>query len=195
MTMEGASAQDAASIIDTLWAGVNADEFEKVYAVLDGAASPRIAGALSSSGNRYACLFAGSVPDVLRVCAPHLVHLEKTDRLTQEIVHAGWGRNWGIFAVTKASFDDVKDHFRTFLRVQDPSGRYLLFRYYDPRVLRVYLPTCTTRELDVVFGRIRAYLVEDGDGFTVFRRRDGLLRPFSVALPRSSSMPVALSSS
>ena len=35
------------------------------------------------------------------------------------------------------------------------------FRYYDPRVLRVYLPTCNARELQTVFGPVLRYLVED----------------------------------
>jgi hypothetical protein len=39
-----------------------------------------------------------------------------------------------------------------------------MFRYYDPRVLRVYLPTCQPNELRTVFGPIRSYLVEGEDG-------------------------------
>jgi hypothetical protein len=30
----------------------------------------------------------------------------------------------------------------------------LLFRYYDPRVLRVYLPSCRPSELETVFGPV-----------------------------------------
>jgi hypothetical protein len=34
---------------------------------------------------------------------------------------------------------------RRFLRVKDEDG--LVFRFYDPRVMRVYLPTCAAGEL------------------------------------------------
>ena len=50
------------------------------------------------------------------------------------------------------------------------SGRILIFRYYDPRVLRVYLPTCRLDELQTVFGPVTSYLVEseNGDGLIEF---------------------------
>ena len=47
-----------------------------------------------------------------------------------------------------------------FLRVRDEQGRFMLFRYYDPRVLRQYLPTCRYDELKTVFGPIRQFIVE-----------------------------------
>jgi hypothetical protein len=57
----------------------------------------------------------------------------------------------------------MRRHFRSFLTVYDPDGKPLLFRYYDPRVLRVYLPTCDARELETVFGPVVAYLLEGED--------------------------------
>jgi hypothetical protein len=44
--------------------------------------------------------------------------------------------------------------------VHDPKGQSLVFRYYDPRVLRVYLPTCTREELRTVFGPIECFWTE-----------------------------------
>lgn len=40
----------------------------------------------------------------------------------------------------------------------------MLFRFYDPRVLRLYLPSCTTEELDRVFGSVERFILEDGSG-------------------------------
>ena len=48
-------------------------------------------------------------------------------------------------------------------------GKRLLFRYYDPRVLRVFLPTCTPAELAGFFGPIRGYLLEAGAPETLLR--------------------------
>ncbi len=39
----------------------------------------------------------------------------------------------------------------------------MIFRYYDPRVLRVYLPTCLAPELRTVFGPVRRFLLESED--------------------------------
>jgi len=61
----------------------------------------------------------------------------------------------------------LRHHLRTFLRVRAPDGRVLYFRYYDPRVLRVYLPTCNATELKQVFGPIRRFDMESPDGRAV----------------------------
>jgi len=45
----------------------------------------------------------------------------------------------------------------------------MLFRYYDPRVLRIYLPTCNAGELSTIFGPITGYIVEDADPWTLLR--------------------------
>jgi hypothetical protein len=41
--------------------------------------------------------------------------------------------------------------------------RKLLFRFYDPRVLRAYLPTCLAEELNIVFGPVRNFWMESRD--------------------------------
>ena len=53
-----------------------------------------------------------------------------------------------------ATLEELRRHFRKFLKVEDPKGKSLIFRYYDPRVLRVYLPTCNAMELQTVFGPV-----------------------------------------
>ncbi|MCK7510897.1 MAG: DUF4123 domain-containing protein [Desulfobacterales bacterium] len=72
----------------------------------------------------------------------------------------------------------LRTHFRRFLMVHDSDGKPLYFRYYDPRVLRVYLPTCTSQELKTVFGPVESFLVEDEDGRSAirFRRASGALQ-------------------
>ena len=55
--------------------------------------------------------------------------------------------------------------------MHDPTGKPLLFRYYDPRVLRVYLPTCNAEELKTLFGPVQAYIMEDESGAAMLRFR------------------------
>jgi hypothetical protein len=75
-----------------------------------------------------------------------------------------------------ASMDELAEHFAGMIRARLPEGREVLFRFYDPRVLRAYLPTCTTAELDAVFGPVDAFLIEQGDGsWIVYRREHGQL--------------------
>ena len=51
----------------------------------------------------------------------------------------------------------------------DETGCPLCFRYYDPRVLATYLPTCNAEELATVFGLVSSYLVEEAGGNTAMR--------------------------
>ena len=136
----------------------------RLWAVLDGARDKRIFPSLDLLERDYCCLYAGKLDPRLARAAPYLVRLEKGDRFSDFLLDQGWGRNWGIFLRTCTSFEELRKHLRTFLRVRDESGRRLIFRWYDPRVFRVYLPTCSAKELRTIFGPVDRYLVERPGG-------------------------------
>lgn len=132
-----------------------------VFAIVDGATAPDLLVSLYRYQPDYVCLYRGELqPDMAEV-APYLVHLEPKGMYTAWLIEHGWGNHWGIFAVSYADMREMRRHFRRFLIVHDSSGKPLLFRYYDPRVLRVYLPTCTAPELAAVFGAVTCYILED----------------------------------
>jgi hypothetical protein len=66
-----------------------------------------------------------------------------------------------VFALSRADLRALRRHFRTLLIVHDSTAKPLYFRYYDPRVLRVYLPTCNADELSAIFGPVEKYLLEE----------------------------------
>jgi Domain of unknown function (DUF4123) len=80
------------------------------------------------------------------------------------VLENGWGNAWGVFFSSSAQLETLRKHFRMFLRVTDEAGRRLLFRFYDPRVLSIYLPTCNNEELTTIFGPIDRFVVEKGEG-------------------------------
>lgn len=149
-------------IIETLWPG-SAPKGSSVWAILDAARDERIYPALLTSRLEFLSLYSGKLPETLKRAAPYLVELAPTYRFTRPLLDMGWGQSWGVFLRTRDS-RNLRHHLRGFLRVQDESGRTLVFRYYDPRVLRVYLPTCLPGELKTVFGPIDAFLVEGARG-------------------------------
>jgi hypothetical protein len=169
------------AIVQTLWA-VPGDE---VYAVLDAARDPLVRAKLVASDVRSACLYEGRIPRELAEVAPYLVKLRRDHRFTEQLLESGWGRSWGVFASTPADFESVRRHFRRFLRVEDESGKTMIFRWYDPRVLRAYLPTCTERELDMLFGPLSAYHAEDEEPrrLNVYSRRGSVFAMSRVTLP------------
>lgn len=163
------------------------DESAGAFAVLDGASVKGLVRGLETNGASSACLFAGKLhPSVARV-APYLVELREGGAATDWILDRCWGRHWGIFLECGETLDALRKHLRRFLQVKDPKGRAMLFRYYDPRVLRLYLPTCNRQEMDVVFGPVQSYAMEseDADSLLVFTPdvEEPRLEAISVGIP------------
>jgi len=65
----------------------------------------------------------------------------------------------------------------------------MVFRYYDPRVLRVYLPTCVRSELRTVFGPIERFWTEgeNPDKMLEFRFRERDLEERTLGLGPNAS--------
>lgn len=146
------------------------------YAVLDSARGYAVNQAIRWSGRPYRTLYRGHLPPELEQAAPYVVELGDDHSFTRRVLAEGWGDNWGFFVVANASFPELHQHLRSLLRVKTEDGRVLVFRYYDPRVLRVYLPTCTPDELRTFFGPIGRIIAEDdGGGALAFERRQGEL--------------------
>lgn len=130
------------------------------FAVLDAARSPRVLASVVSSGARHQSLYEGWKAQELAEVAPYLVALSSTSPLWDVLLGEARGDAWGVFARSAVSFEDLRRHLRRFLRVRAEDGRKMLFRWYDPRVLRAYLPTCTDEERATFLGPIAAFVVE-----------------------------------
>jgi hypothetical protein len=159
-----------------------------VYAVIDGARDERIYRAVYDSRLEHECLFAGEISYELALAAPYLVHLDAGHAggdpqtpgaaFTRWLVEEGWGKSFGIFAWTRADLETMRRHCRRLLQVKDEGGRRLFFRYYDPRVLRLYLPTCTAGELREVLGPVGRLLAEGPEGQVISYEPGG--RPLRI---------------
>lgn len=132
----------------------------KIYAILDAARDNVIYPKLAESGNKKVCLFIGNQARELATVAPYLVELDEGDPFTQWLLDQGWGKSWGIFAESTGTFIELRNHFRSFLRVADENGKTLFFRYYDPRVLRIFLSTCDQKQIQTLFGPVSRYYAE-----------------------------------
>jgi Domain of unknown function (DUF4123) len=143
-----------------------------VWAVLDCARDPAIYRALLESRLEFRCLYSGRLPRALEVVAPHLIELLPGHRFTEKLLAEGWGHAWGVLLKIEDP-SNLRHQLRKFLKVQDERGRRMLFRYYDPRVLRVYLPTCTPAEARQVFGPITAFAAESDDAESLLEFTSG----------------------
>ena len=153
---------DRQSIVNNFWSSDLPSEY-KLWAILDGARDDRIYSAVTYLAREKYCLYRGKLALELAVTAPYLVQLERDDALFNYLIQLGWGNSWGIFLRARQTGEELRRHFRRFLVVQDESGKRLIFRYYDPRVLRVYLPTCLATELQMIFRGVERLLIEAED--------------------------------
>jgi hypothetical protein len=132
------------------------------FAILDGARNETLLGALHADGApRWRCLFAGTLEPDMASVAPYLVELDPSAAFTRRLLSEGWGQNWGVFLTSATPLPALWRHLRAQTRVYGPDLEPLFFRFYDPRVLRSYLPTCGTKQLVDFFGPVGFYIAED----------------------------------
>jgi hypothetical protein len=163
--------------VDAIRGKLYREESATIWAILDGASVPGLLQQLADQEPEHICLYEGELkPDIAEV-APYLVKLEDKAPFTEWVLEKGWGEHWGVFAETGGDLIAMRKHFRSFLTVYDQSGKGMLFRYYDPRVLRVYLPTCNDDELKKMFGPVQSYMMEDEKPAAMlrFRLKNGAL--------------------
>lgn len=134
----------------------------QTYAILDAARDKVIYKKILNGGILEKCLFHGAKAAELAPVAPYLVHLKQNDLFTEWLLTQGWGNSWGVFlqAPETLKLNELQRHFRKFLMVYNEDGKPLYFRFYDPRVLRVYLPTCNAKDLEIIFGPVKRFYAE-----------------------------------
>jgi hypothetical protein len=142
-------------------------ESTRLYCVLDGASVPDLPMRLYQTNTPHYCLLGDDVkPDVL-YSAPFLAALLPGSSFMEQVFKESPGKHWGIYAHCRRSMTEVRRHCRALLRVFDEDGNPLMFRYYDPRVLRKFLPTCNAGELKTLFGELDTLFAESTDGKTI----------------------------
>jgi hypothetical protein len=147
-----------------------------LYAIVDTARDARLYGLVMRSRERV-CLFAGELQSPLERAAPYLVCSTPYDALFDAWRNHGWGRSWGIWCRSALDLKQLRRHFRQYLQAVLPDGKVVLFRYYDPRVWRTYLPNCNPDELAGWFAGVDEYGVEmpGGLGTLIYRLQNGSL--------------------
>ena len=157
---------------------------QPLFAILDGARNERIVALLKEFGvpanvpvnsNQlaekrqhdeplYQSLYIWKMALESAEQGPFLVRLPPESPLLKAVVMEGWGDSWGIFVESAVSFDDLWRHSRKFIMVEMPGGKTALFRFYDPRALRAFLPSCDQRQIESIFAIPIRIHIEDSEG-------------------------------
>ncbi|WP_437677024.1 DUF4123 domain-containing protein [Sorangium sp. So ce131] len=135
-----------------------------LFALLDAARDKRVLEVLRGSVEEHQSLYDGVKGEALAEVAPYLVSLPREGGLLERLVREGWGESWGVFLTSTGAFAAVRRHFRRILMVEaEEAGhpaRRVYFRFYDPRVLRDFLPMCNARQAPELFGQCDCFLLE-----------------------------------
>jgi hypothetical protein len=131
-----------------------------LFCLVDAAVDPAIPALLNTAPERRQSLYDGQSASTLAQWAPYLIQLDPATPFTRALLTQGWGKGWASYLISTAPFEELRHHFRRFLMVQVENGEEVYFRFYDPRVMRDFLPAANPEEVTVFFGPIAGYLLE-----------------------------------
>ncbi|MFO0907105.1 MAG: DUF4123 domain-containing protein [Isosphaeraceae bacterium] len=143
------------------------------YSLLDAARDYMRVGMARQLTPDHANLYLGEKGQRLEHVAPHLFSCDPGGMIEHMTLAGLEPDEAGILVESEATFPEVFKHFRRFLTaIRGRDGAKVLFRFYDPRVLRAFLPVCTREELDRFFGPINVFLCQgDEPGVVLTFRR------------------------
>jgi hypothetical protein len=120
----------------------------RLFAILDACDSPWVPQFAEALGEENAvCLYRGEPEESLWAVAPYLIVVDPAILRWIPRFALPLDEGWGIFVVSTMPLGDVRRHFRRFLRVQGPDRAQFYLRFYDPRVLRWFLESCTDSDV------------------------------------------------
>ncbi len=135
----------------------------RLYALLDAAREPAGPHLAAQAGLACESLYEGDMGSMLQEVAPYLIEVDPKSNFLSWWFEQ-WGNSIGVLLDAPANLAELRHHFRTLLMVRGENGKRYYFRFYDPRVLRVFLPACTDDELAEFFGPVNAFHCEGPAG-------------------------------
>lgn len=133
------------------------------FSLIDAARAKNNLPRLQLCNAHNTSLYRGRSEEALADFAPYLFSFQSKTDFSKLYFEKGWGDAWGILLLSDTTFEELYKHFRKFLIVKTEEGKELYFRFYDPRVLRIFLPTCNKEQLKDFFGPVKQFFTEDAD--------------------------------
>ena len=119
------------------------------------------------------CLWRTEPSSLPPTWAPYLVATTPDSQLLSALTERGWGKNWLSVFTAPAPLEELLEHFGKFLKVQMEQTGSIYFKFYDPQVLREFLPTGNPAEIAIFFGPVREWLLEGETKAAFLRATNG----------------------
>jgi pSer/pThr/pTyr-binding forkhead associated (FHA) protein len=144
-----------------------------LYALIDGAQAFDLAFTGRLMGHELYTLFIGDLAEISARVGPCLVALGEPSAFLARWVER-IGGHAGVLLTSSAALPELGQHLRRIFIATDETNQEYFFRFYDPRVLRVFLPTCREDELREFFGVVTRWVAEDEEatGFVSYSLED-----------------------
>jgi hypothetical protein len=134
-----------------------------IYLLLDAARMEDEIEIAKEMNPDFDSLYRGRSEETLSSVAPYIFKVNRGEQFEKWYFEKGWGVSWGVLVYSQDDMKSLHKHFRQFLMVKTEDGEELYFRFYDPRVLRIFLPTCDKQQLKEMFGPVDCFICEDED--------------------------------
>lgn len=125
---------------------------DPIFAVLDRSAASSFLDAVRSAG--------GAVEALSETTGACLTSVNAESRIAAQLAADGWGKGWGIYVTSHQPLAIVRNHLRRFQTLLTQDGAEFQFRFFNPTLLRGFLPTLSGEEAKTLFGPISAILTE-----------------------------------
>ena len=164
-----------------------AEDDQWLYMLIDAAHDTRIFTALEECLHTRACLFSEDyVSAALKSASPFLLKIKTIDDFVMWCLQEGVHRHWMIFFTSpEIHVSEMKLHFKRFTYALGPDGKQYFFRYYDPRVLPIFLTAGDQRERKEFFRRCKTVWIPQvsPDGNIQFLQIDSECTPLMINYP------------
>jgi hypothetical protein len=151
---------------------------DQLYLLLDAA---RVGSRMEEAfglNKEYDSLYRLSSQQNLATVAPYIFSAKPGSAFFNWYLENGPGNSWGVLVSSAVSMEDLHKHFRKILMVSTEDKKKIYFRFYDPRVLKMFLPTCNAQQILEFFGPVKNLLLEGAlkNEFLKYWQENGTLK-------------------
>ena len=164
------------------------------YLILDAASAGQSIATARERDPGHISLFREKGEAFLKDVAPFLFKIDIPGGFWAWYGQTGWGNSHGVALSAEVSRENLYKHLRRLLTVRTGDKREFYFRFYDPRVLRIFLPTCDKDQILEFFGPVDYFLVEDEDKeYAIqFSHQNGILQQKKIKASDIFGEPAAV---
>lgn len=128
------------------------------YAIVCGASAPGLLRQAMRFDARLHPLLKGELDDATRRMSPYLIPLgDDGDAMTRWLLRRIGRRPIGVFCEADCGRQLLLEQVRRLLTVRTPEGDDVMFRFYDPTVFSVLVPSFNRKQLMEIFGPALAW--------------------------------------